>query len=833
MNFRPALTGVVAVAALGSCGKDGLGVADVLLVATVEVTPPSGDLVIGGTAQLTAVPRTASGLAIPGRTIVWSSSAEAVVSVSSAGVITAVALGGPVRIMATVGGSVGESLITVRPVPVARVTIAPSLAGVVVGGSTELDATAYDANGDPLYDRLIFWQSSAPSIVAVTSTGIVLGISEGGPVTITATSEGKSGTALVSVTPRPATRLDFLQQPGSATAGQPITPPVRVAIQNDQGATVPAAANSVSISLSTNPAGATLSGTTTVAAVNGIATFSNLSLDRAAAGYTLMAASAGLAPATSSTFTNVAGPASRLTITTAPPASASSGVPLTPQPSLQLRDGFGNAVAQSGVVVTASVTSGAATPGGSTTATTNSAGAATFLTLSLSGSGGAITLSFIAPGLAPVAAAPITLSTGIAPALAMVTQPSAAAQSGVPFAVQPAVKLRDATGNDLNSAGVAITASIASGPAGGSLGGGTVMPTSGNGTATFTNLVISGPAGAYTLRFISSGFTPVTSSAIAVTVPVPSANRLSITTQPSSSAANGTPFAQQPVLQLRDASGNAVSQSGVAVTASIASGGGTLGGTITVSTDGLGIARFTNLSISGTIGNRTLGFSSPGLTGVTSGTVNVTAGPASQLSITSQPSSTAMNGAPFPQQPVIQLRDASGNPVSRSGVAVTVAIASGGGTLGGTTTVLTDASGTATFTNLSISGIIGSRTLRVTAPTLSGATTGTVNVTAGPATQLSITVQPSSAATSGIPLQQQPVIQLRDASGNLVSAAGYSVSAALNSGPGTLGGTLTVATAATGFAAFTNLVLTGPGSYSLVFTSGNLNQVVSIGILVN
>jgi hypothetical protein len=650
-------------------------------------------------------------------------------------------------------------------------------------------------------------------------------------VTITATSEGKSGTPLVSVVPRPATRLDFLQQPGPATAGQPITPAIRVAIQNDQGGTVAAAANPVSIALSTNPAGATLSGTTTVPAVNGIATFSNLSLDRAAGGYTLTVSSAGLAPATSTIFTNVAGPTSQLTIATAPPASASSGVPLTPQPSLQLRDAFGNPVSQPGVMVTASVTAGSAMPGGSTTATTNSAGTATFLTLSLSGTGGAITLSFSSPGLAPVAAPPITLSSGAAAALAMVTQPSAAAQSGVPLAVQPAVELRDATGNDVNSAGVAITASIASGPAGAILGGTTTVSTSGNGTATFTNLVITGPAGSYALRFSGSGITPVTSGAITMTVG--SASQLSITTQPSSSATNGTPFAQQPVLQLRDGAGNAVSKSGVAVTASIASGGGTLGGTATVSTDGSGIARFTDLSISGTIGNRTLGFSAPGLSGATSGTVNLTAGPASQLAITTQPSGSATNGTPFSQQPVLQLRDGAGNAVSKSGVAVTASIASGGGTLGGTATVSTDGSGIARFTDLSISGTIGNRTLGFSAPGLSGATSGTVNITAGPASQLSITVEPSSLAVSGVPFLQQPVIQLRDADLNLVSISGVSVSATIFSGPGALGGTATVVTNGSGTATFTNLSLNGAGTYLLIFTSGSLTHAISIGITVH
>jgi hypothetical protein len=826
MNFRSSLAGFVALATLGSCGKDGVDVASVLLVSSVEVTPSTGGLVLGGTAQLTATPKTASGITVPGRTVVWASSNPGEVSVSPTGVITALALGGPVRITATVDGVAGESMITVQPFPVARVTVTPDQAGIIVGGSSELTATAYDAQGVPLPDRFIIWQSSAPAIVAVTSTGIVLGMSEGGPVAISATAEGKADTAFVSVAPRPAIRLSFVQQPGPATAGQPIAPAVRVAIQNDQGGTVSAAANPVSIALSTNPGGATLSGTSTVAAVGGIATFPDLSLDRAAAGYTFIVTSAGLASATSFTFTNVAGPASRLVFTTPPPASAGSGQPLAPQPVLQLQDGSGNAVAQAGIVVTASIASGAATPGGSTTATTNSAGASMFTTLSLSGPGGTITLNFSAPGITAVTSAPITLSAGTTTALAIVTQPSASAQSGVAFGMQPVVKLRDAAGNDVASPGVAITASIASGPAGATLGGGTTVQTSGSGVATFTNLAITGPAGSYTLQFSSPGLAGVTSTAIAVTAA--SASQLSITTQPSTSATSGKPFAQQPVLQLRDASGNAVGVSGVDVTAAIASGGGTLGGTVTVTTNSSGTASYTDLEITGLPGNRTLSFSSAGLTPAISSTISVGLAPATQLSVSTQPSPSAVSGAPFGIQPGIQLLDALGSPVSQSGVVVTATIASGGGTLGGTTTATTDNSGVATFTYLSISGAPGSRTLGFSAPGLTSATSNTISITAPSASKLTLTTQPSSSAFSGVTFSVTPVIQLEDANGVAVSQSGVPVTVSVASGSAILSGTLTVNTGSTGNASFGGLSLTGPaGDHTLRFTSPGLTEIVS------
>ena len=153
-----------------------------------------------------------------------------------------------------------------------------------------------------------------------------------------------------------------------------------------------------------------------------------------------------------------------------------------------------------------------------------------------------------------------------------------------------------------------------------------------------------------------------------------------------------------------------------------------------------------------------------GLTGATSNTISVTAGAATQLTITTQPSATACRaGRPSRGSPSVQLRDASGNPVGQAGVTVTAAIATGGGTLGGTTTATTNASGVATFTDLSITGTVGDRTLSFSAAGLTGATSGTVSVTAGAASQLVVTTQPSTTAQSGAVFGTQPAVQLQDA----------------------------------------------------------------------
>src|SRR5205814_1814006 len=309
------------------------------------------------------------------------------------------------------------------------------------------------------------------------------------------------------------------------------------------------------------------------------------------------------------------------------------------------------------------------TLGGTLPAVTNGSGVATFTNLSISGTAGDRTLSFSATGLTPAVSGTITVGAGAATQVTLTTEPSATAQSGVAFAQQPVVQLRDGAGNPVSQSGVTVTAAIATGA--GTLGGTLTATTTSGGTASFTNLSISGAAGDRTLSFSAPGLTAVVSTTI--TVGAGAATQVTLTTQPSATAQSGVPFGQQPVVQLRDGAGNLVSQAGVTVTAAIATGGGTLGGTLTAATNGSGVASFTNLAITGTTGDRTLSFSATGLTPAVSGTITVSAGAATQLTLTTQPSSTAQSGVAFAQQPVVQLRDGDGNPVNQSGVTITAA----------------------------------------------------------------------------------------------------------------------------------------------------------------
>ncbi|PYP20674.1 MAG: hypothetical protein DMD53_09895 [Gemmatimonadetes bacterium] len=99
-----------------------------------------------------------------------------------------------------------------------------------------------------------------------------------------------------------ATKLAFTGQPTNVAAAQPITPAVQVAVQDAVGNSVPGATDAVTVTLGSNPSGGTLGGTMTVSAVQGIATFADLRIDRPGSGYTLGASAAGLSGATSTPF---------------------------------------------------------------------------------------------------------------------------------------------------------------------------------------------------------------------------------------------------------------------------------------------------------------------------------------------------------------------------------------------------------------------------------------------------------------------------------------------------------------------------------------------------
>lgn len=105
-----------------------------------------------------------------------------------------------------------------------------------------------------------------------------------------------------TVNPSAATKLVFTVQPSNAQVGAAVSPPVQVAVHDTYGNTVTNFSANITLTLDANPSGSTLAGTTTVATSAGVATFTDLSLDKAGSGYTFAASSSPLSPALSTAF---------------------------------------------------------------------------------------------------------------------------------------------------------------------------------------------------------------------------------------------------------------------------------------------------------------------------------------------------------------------------------------------------------------------------------------------------------------------------------------------------------------------------------------------------
>ena len=137
------------------------------------------------------------------------------------------------------------------------------------------------------------------------------------------------------VGPSPETRphLAFTGQPGDVPAGQPIAPAVRVTVQDSTGQPAGDFNGPVTVALAANPGSATLSGGLEVNAVSGVATFSDLSVDKVARGYTLRATTSGATAVTSDPFDITATPpppqATQL-VFTVQPTKTSPGATITP-----------------------------------------------------------------------------------------------------------------------------------------------------------------------------------------------------------------------------------------------------------------------------------------------------------------------------------------------------------------------------------------------------------------------------------------------------------------------------------------------------------------------
>lgn len=88
---------------------------------------------------------------------------------------------------------------TCEPPVVASVTVSPSSASIKEEETQQFSATAYDSDDAEMSGKTFAWSSSSVSVATIDSSGLATAV-DTGSTTITATVDGKSGTASLTVT---------------------------------------------------------------------------------------------------------------------------------------------------------------------------------------------------------------------------------------------------------------------------------------------------------------------------------------------------------------------------------------------------------------------------------------------------------------------------------------------------------------------------------------------------------------------------------------------------------------------------------------------------------
>lgn len=173
---------------------------------SVRIAPtlPSLDA-FGATVQLNAAASDDQGNNLDDVTYVWSSGDETVATVSSEGVVTAVADGETeITLDATWEGTTRSATTTVTVDQEADVVELDASADMLAVGETlQLSATSMDANGNPMVEPEYGYESSDEDIATVDEDGLVTAVAEG-EVEITVTIDGAEDSVTLTVTAAPA-----------------------------------------------------------------------------------------------------------------------------------------------------------------------------------------------------------------------------------------------------------------------------------------------------------------------------------------------------------------------------------------------------------------------------------------------------------------------------------------------------------------------------------------------------------------------------------------------------------------------------------------------------
>jgi protocatechuate 3,4-dioxygenase beta subunit len=515
----------------------------------------------------------------------------------------------------------------------------------------------------------------------------------------------------------------------------------------------------------------------------------------------------------------------QLSTVTASQASIVADGKTTSQITVSLKDAQGASIGRSGGVVTISASRG------SVGAVSDQNNGTYTATLTSSTTAGPSVVSAFVGGATLSNTATVNFIAGPAASITVANASSngqtAAVGSTVPN--PPSVKVMDANANPVQGATVAFA--VATG--GGTITGAT-QTTDASGVATVGSWRLGNTAGTNTLT--ATVTVPAASQIIGAsahadliitftaTATAGAAGSIAINGGNGQTAIAGSAVAIAPSVKVTDGSGNPVS--GTTVNFLIGNGGGSVTGGSAI-TNASGIATVGSWILGDIAGTNTVTAAAVGLSGAVTFTATGVAGPAASIAIANSASNnqSAPAGTAVAIAPSVKVVDAKGNPVQ--GVAVSFAVASGGGSItGGNAT--TDASGIAQVGSWTLGSAGGSNSLTATSGSLAGSpVTFNATGTTGAAALITINAGNNQFATAGTVVAVPPSVKVTDANGNAVAGAG--VTFAVTTGGGNITSGAAVSNTS-GIAAVGSWTLGAAGPNSLTAT---LNGVSGQSVTFN
>ncbi|MCX5762290.1 MAG: Ig-like domain-containing protein, partial [Gemmatimonadetes bacterium] len=425
------------------------------------------------------------------------------------------------------------------------VSLGTNPGGATLSGTTTVTAV----NGVATFTGLTLNKPASGYTLVFSSSGLTSATSSAFDVTVGATA-----------------RLIVGSVPAYATAGGLVTPAITVTAVDSDGNTVPTFTGAVTMALGTNPKGGTLTGTLTRNAVAGVATFDDLSINRAAAGYTLSATSSALTAGSSAAFNVTADAPAELQVVRGDAQTRPAGSTLDTI-VVRVVDALGNGVGANTVAFAVAGGGGSVV---TVVSTTNGDGEARALwTIGA----GAQTLTVTSGALSPIT---LTATGSTTYQLVVTTAPGTTQTAGVVLTPGALVAYKNAAGVLQTGFTGAVTASVLSGPAGAALLGTTTVNAV-NGVASFSALRLN-KAGTYSLQFTTSGASNGNTGSFSVLAAA--AKTIAADSGQAQTGTAGATLAQPLVVLVTDSLGNPIA--GRSITWAVGSGGGSVDSTTTV-----------------------------------------------------------------------------------------------------------------------------------------------------------------------------------------------------------------------------------------------------------